>query len=582
MLPIRPARSRLLATAIGVAFAISGLTAAPAAVADPAPTPVDVADYTGQRAYDAAMAPDGMTLYVPNHGSDSISVIDVDSMRQTGVIEGFTGIAPYSMAISPDGSFAYVAADGIYVIDLATRTQIGVVPSVPGTNGRIGFSADGSRAYVTDGFNQALHVIDTATHTRRAQIWGFTGYLLAGVTESPDGSIVLVANYGSNTVQIVDPRTNRVTGRVANYTGRVPGTVTFSLDGTTAYVSNEESHSVSVIDMATRAEVASIPVGQGASRMTLSSDGAYLFVAAPRDGSVTIVDTAARAPLGNLPGYTGDYPRGIALSADGDHIFVAENVGNKVVRVPVPPMTAAVSTMTPNRGSADGGVEVTMTGEFLAGSTAVTFDGIPGTDLTVASDGRSLTVVAPAHDAGSVDVVVEHPRGNATVREAFSYFTVPDAPVNVTASPGHESVELSWDAPMSDGGAEISSYAIMHAPTGTDDWTVVTETSETSAVATDLDNGTEYMFRVAAKNEAGMGAHHELRAMPGSTVIDPTPAPSENPTPPGTPDADSALASTGADSTAAAIIGFGAAGAGAVLLTLHLLRRRTRSLAERI
>ena len=78
--------------------------------------------------------------------------------------------------------------------------------------------------------------------------------------------------------------------------------------------------------------------------------------------------------------------------------------------------TAAASvadSMTPTSGTERGGTHVTITGSGFTGATGVTFDGTHGTAFRVVDD-TTITVVTPAHDPGTVDVVVTDPATNAT------------------------------------------------------------------------------------------------------------------------------------------------------------------------
>ncbi|MEL0627543.1 IPT/TIG domain-containing protein [Salinibacterium amurskyense] len=89
-----------------------------------------------------------------------------------------------------------------------------------------------------------------------------------------------------------------------------------------------------------------------------------------------------------------------------------------------------VSDLTPTEGPVAGGTEVTITGTGFTGSTGVTFDGDAGTAFTVVSD-TEITVSSPAHAAGDVTVVVQHPIGNASAGD----FTYSAAPVISSLSP---------------------------------------------------------------------------------------------------------------------------------------------------
>lgn len=58
---------------------------------------------------------------------------------------------------------------------------------------------------------------------------------------------------------------------------------------------------------------------------------------------------------------------------------------------------------------------------FLPGAV-VTFGGVPGTDVAVLDSSTRLSVVTPAHAAGTVDVVVTNSDGrSATLTEGYLF-----------------------------------------------------------------------------------------------------------------------------------------------------------------
>ncbi|HEX7418468.1 MAG TPA: IPT/TIG domain-containing protein, partial [Thermoanaerobaculia bacterium] len=85
-----------------------------------------------------------------------------------------------------------------------------------------------------------------------------------------------------------------------------------------------------------------------------------------------------------------------------------------------PPITG----MSPNGASPSGGNSVTITGTGFSSGAAmsVTFGGVAGTNLVVTSP-TSLTVTAPAHAVGAVDVVVKVGSASATSAGSFTYQT---------------------------------------------------------------------------------------------------------------------------------------------------------------
>ena len=91
------------------------------------------------------------------------------------------------------------------------------------------------------------------------------------------------------------------------------------------------------------------------------------------------------------------------------------------------------------------------------------------------------------------------PRGPKTPGPRTS---VSDAPTNLTAVGGDGQVVLTWEAPASDGGAEITDYE--YRINGRNPWISIGSTNTTHTV-TGLVNGTEYTFEVRAVNRIGKG-----------------------------------------------------------------------------
>ena len=91
---------------------------------------------------------------------------------------------------------------------------------------------------------------------------------------------------------------------------------------------------------------------------------------------------------------------------------------------------------------------------------------------------------------------------------------VPKAPVDLRAVlvPDEAKVELSWDPPVSSGGAPITGYRVELSPGATGPWDLVAETADTGYVDDGTDsNGPVFSagnwphYRVAAANQVGIG-----------------------------------------------------------------------------
>lgn len=87
--------------------------------------------------------------------------------------------------------------------------------------------------------------------------------------------------------------------------------------------------------------------------------------------------------------------------------------------------------------------------------------------------------------------------------------TVPGQPTNLSGNPGNGQVILSWDAPTDNGGRNITTYRVEYSSNGGSTWSIYPHpnSSSTSLVVTGLNNGTSYIFRVAATNIVGTGTY---------------------------------------------------------------------------
>lgn len=81
--------------------------------------------------------------------------------------------------------------------------------------------------------------------------------------------------------------------------------------------------------------------------------------------------------------------------------------------------------ISPAKGKSSGGTTVVLTGTNLRPGAAVTFGGQPAGEVSVNEDYTRLTVDAPAHAAGTVDITVTTAGGSAHINGTFSYLDAP-------------------------------------------------------------------------------------------------------------------------------------------------------------
>jgi hypothetical protein len=105
---------------------------------------------------------------------------------------------------------------------------------------------------------------------------------------------------------------------------------------------------------------------------------------------------------------------------------------------------SVIASIDPNRAPTVGGTVVTITGTGFTAASAVTFGGVAGANFTVVDD-TTITVTAPPHSAGIVDLVVLDPDG-ASAPTDFEYYvlgTIDEVSPSTGPSVGGNTVTIS-------------------------------------------------------------------------------------------------------------------------------------------
>ena len=204
-----------------------------------------------------AVSPDGKRLYVgsvtpnPNgYGYSAGYVSVVDTVARSVIAEiPVNSSSVGNVAITPDGNLLYVNdPTGVHVVDIATRSRIAFI-DVGGKQADVAFSADGSRAYITNFSNGLLHVIDTETNAVVAKPtvdiapWTSGAYEYdspTGLAVSPTDGRIYVAD--GDDVVVVDPVTHGVIGEIRAAT-QMPnnGAQSLTISSNGAYVTLEDT-----------------------------------------------------------------------------------------------------------------------------------------------------------------------------------------------------------------------------------------------------------------------------------------------------------------------------------------------------
>ena len=104
--------------------------------------------------------------------------------------------------------------------------------------------------------------------------------------------------------------------------------------------------------------------------------------------------------------------------------------------------------------------------------------------------------------------------------------TLAGVPTGLVATRGNTEVTLLWKAPAATGGVSITDYLVQQSKDGGKTWTTVADGLSTSlgTVVKGLNNGTSYVYRVAAVNEMGTGPHtpKSVAVVPATYPVEPT------------------------------------------------------------
>lgn len=127
---------------------------------------------------------------------------------------------------------------------------------------------------------------------------------------------------------------------------------------------------------------------------------------------------------------------------------------------------------------------------------------VPQGSYTVSATGSGLPGL---FQATGVQVVSANVKVDFNA-QAAPVATAPSAPTGVVATTAKRRATVLWSPPASNGGRTVSSYVVQASNDGGRTWQTVRTVNgkTTSASVSGLQYGTTYLFRVAARNAAGV------------------------------------------------------------------------------
>lgn len=267
-------------------------------------------------------------VYVANQNSDTVSVIDVDSLT---LIENISvGDVPHNINHTPNGELILVTNKNINIasppslslISSATNQLVGTVENI-GSRIEHVVAIDSNTAYVTEDLeHNAVAVIDI--DQRRVSRYISVGVKPHGLWPTPGGDALFVPNQLSGTLSKIDVESGTVEAETS--IGRTPTMAVVSPDGQFVYVTLYGERGVAVVNarMVESGQLQIydvIDVGEGPAQVAITPDGNYVLVPCEGPGALYVIDARTRKVVNIIN--TGDGAHGVDISNDGNLAFVS-------------------------------------------------------------------------------------------------------------------------------------------------------------------------------------------------------------------------------------------------------------------
>lgn len=250
----------------------------------------------------------------------------------------------------------------------------------------------------------------------------------------------------------------------------------------------------------------------------VSDDGKYLLGAATNDLRYSINSGTNWYTANFNSSFTGMNLswKGFSLALSGDGQYSAADIGYEILYQ---------SRQGANKMSAPSAVAGNLQATLSWSAPTVNSATISDYEIQQSTDGGTTWSAGIAHTASTsttrtitsltngtsytyrIAAITEWGRARFSDSVTVIPATTPGAPTSVVGVRGNQSVDLTWTAPVSNGGHAISDYTIEYRA-GSGSWNTFAHSasSATSITVTGLTNGTSYTFRVSSVTDMGSSA----------------------------------------------------------------------------
>jgi len=332
--------------------------------------------------FDVVVSKDGKTIFVVAEEGNELILIDSEKRKVKEKIS--VGEHPHSVILSEDGTTAYVSnqwADNVYVVDVPKRKITDTLKTAGGPAG-LALSADGKYLYVVNTFSSNLSVFDLENKLEISRLE--TGNNPTGIKATPQGDLLYITSRRTQglpyddtvicEITVVDDKTHRVIERKKIKSAYIMENIAFTPDGDLAIfplirpknnmptLQVEKgwmmTHGFGIIEMKPGGRIVQLLLDEpnryysDPYDIAISPDGKKAFISSSGVDIISVIDIdsvrslinessdkllniysnhlgiSSRYIIKRIP--TGANPKSITLSPDGEKLYVAEHLDDRL------------------------------------------------------------------------------------------------------------------------------------------------------------------------------------------------------------------------------------------------------------
>ena len=262
--------------------------------------------------------------YIPNHGSNSVLVVDQQTNKITTTVP--VGTTPRGVAVNPAGTRVYITNfddDTVSVINGTTQAIIGSPIPVGNVPRGVIVSPSGSTVYVANEGAGTISVIDAMTNTVTYTINDIRCNSLA---IDPSGRRLYAGSFASDELLVIDTATWTVVGTPFALPGNTYN-IAINPTGSHLYVATDTTSVYAI--RTTDNTMTEIPVGSGTHGIAVHPSGAFVY-AVDYSSNLVVIDAGTNTVVSSISLDTNG--NSVSFNTDGSRAFVPQG-GTANIRV---------------------------------------------------------------------------------------------------------------------------------------------------------------------------------------------------------------------------------------------------------